>query len=75
MVNNLVGCKQPLSAMVVVVIMDTCPHLDFATDHDDPAEALRLLASCKNDNDHSVLPYDVGIAKAQKDTVKKYFDG
>ena len=56
MVNNLVGCKQPLSAMVVVVVMDTCPHLDFATDHDDPAEALRLQASCKNDNDHSLLP-------------------
>ena len=37
-VNNLVGCEQPLSAMVVV--MDTCPHLDLDTAHDIPAEAL-----------------------------------
>ena len=38
MVNNLVRCEQPLSAMVV--IMDTCPHLGLDTAHDIPAEAL-----------------------------------
>ena len=54
MVNNLVGCEQTLSAMVVV--MGTCPHLDLDTAHDIPAEALRLLAFCTDDNDHSVLP-------------------
>ena len=53
MVNNLVGCEQPLSAMVV---MDTCPHLDLDTAHDIPAEALRLLAFCTDGNDRSVLP-------------------
>ena len=53
MVNNVVGCEQPLSAMVVV--MDTCPHLDLDTAHDIRAEAFQLLAFCTNGNDHSVL--------------------
>ena len=38
MVNNLVRCEQPLSAMVIV--KDTCPHLDLDTAHDIPAEVL-----------------------------------
>ena len=54
MVNNLVRCEQPLSAMVVV--MDTCPHLDLDTAHDIPVEALRLLAFCTDGNDYSVPP-------------------
>ena len=54
MVNNLVGCEQPLSAMVVV--MDTCPYLDLDPAHDIRAEALRLLAFCTDGNDHSILP-------------------
>ena len=53
-VNNLVGCEQPLSAMVVV--MDTCPYLDLDTAHDIPAEAFQLLAFCTDGNDYSVLP-------------------
>ena len=54
MVNNQVGCEQPLSAMVVV--MDTCPYLDLDPAHDIGAEALRLLAFCTDGNDHSILP-------------------
>ena len=73
MVNNLVGCEQPLSAIVVVI--DTCPHLDLDTAHDIPAEALLWLAFCTDGNDYSVLPYGVGMMKTRKDTVKKCFDG
>ena len=38
MVNNVVGCEQPLLAMVVVI--DTCSHLDLDTARDILAEAL-----------------------------------
>ena len=47
--------KQQCGYSVMVVVVDTCPHLDLDTAHDIPAEALRLLAFCTDGNDHSVL--------------------